>query len=324
MQRSRDGIPLLSVVIVTWNVETYIRDCIQSVFRSARPLDVEVIAVDNASADGTTGIIEREFPQVTLLRNTENRGLTAANNQGADAARGDFIVFLNPDTIIVGGGLAKMVEIMKAEPAIGVLGPRLVDERGNLSRDMGDRAPSARTVINSFFLLNRISPRLFPGVLRAKNIHGIEDCDWVCGACLMVRREVADAFSWREFGLGDDFDYCIQIRDGGWRVSLTGDAEVIHYAGRSWTKAWPRTLGGTPSRFAAYLNQHCSPAEAAVGIAGMRLGMRVRGLAHGAIYFFTRDPERLYKTNKVRQFLAHDEYSVFRKQKKAPPRSYPG
>jgi GT2 family glycosyltransferase len=317
-------VPTLSVVIVTWNVESYIRDCIRSVFESAGSLVTEVIAVDNASQDKTTEIIQSEFPQVRLIRNNENKGLTVANNQGESLTRGHYVVFLNPDTIILEDALAVMIATMEKHPEIGVISPRMVDEKRRLSLDMGHRAPSALTLINSFLLLSRISQRLFPGVVRTRDVRGLEDCDWALGACLVVRREVVEKFKWREFGLGDDFDYCIQIKEAGWRVVVTGDATIIHYAGRSWTKAKPRTLGGVPSRFATYLRDHAGPVESAIGITGMRLGMRLRGLAHGAIYLLTRNPEELYKYNKVRQFLAHDEYSVFRKHKRLPPRSYPG
>jgi GT2 family glycosyltransferase len=252
-----------------------------------------------------------------------NRGFTAANNQGQQAARGNYIVFLNPDTIVPKGTFQKMVEILERHSDIGVLAPRLVDEQGCWSLDMGHRAPTAWTLINSFLLLNRLSHDLFPGVLRTKDINEIEDCDWACGACLMVQREVANAFAWREFGAGDDFDYCIQIREAGWRVAVTGDAQVTHFGGRSWKLAQPTTLVGTASHFARYLHERRGPLHTAVGIAGMRLGLRLRGAVHHMLYLLTRDPERLYKANKTRQFLAHDDYSVLRKAKQLTPISYP-
>jgi GT2 family glycosyltransferase len=188
---------------------------------------------------------------------------------------------------------------------------------------MGDRAPTAWTVINSFLLLGRLSQHVFPGILRTKVVEGLEDCDWACGACLMVRREVADNFSWGEFGSGDDIDYCLRIGRGGWRVSVTGDARVIHIGGRSFTRAKPGTWTGTPSNIARHLREHGGPVHAAIGIVGMRLGLRLRGAAHYALFLVTRDSERLYKTNKTRQFLAHDDYSVFRKGTRSAPTSYP-
>ena len=316
--------PILSIVNVTFNSEDHIRDCIGSVLRSAGTIPIEHIVIDNASRDGTANLVRTEFPGVKLVENALNTGLTAANNQGAKMARGRYVVFLNPDTIIPDDTFQTMLEIMERHPDIGVLGPRLVDENERFTPGiMGDRAPTAWTVINAFFLLSRLSQDLFPGVLRTKDVMGLEDCDWACGACLMVRREVVDKFSWGEFGSGDDLDYCLKILRGGWRVAVTGDARVVHIGGRSFTLAKPGTWLGTPSNIARHLRENSGPVQAAVGIAGMRLGLHLRGAVHYGLYLVTRDPERLYKTNKTRQFLAHDDYSVFRKETRQAPTSYP-
>jgi GT2 family glycosyltransferase len=316
--------PLVSIVTVTFNSAEHIRECLASVSRSAGATQIEHIVIDNASPDGTSSLVRAEFPDVILVENTLNRGLTAANNQGAELSSGRYVVFLNPDTIVPDGTFQTMLGIMESRPDIGVLAPRLVDEKERYAPgSMGHRAPTAWTVINAFLLLNRLSHDLFPGILRAKDVEGLEDCDWACGACLMVRREVADNFSWGEFGSGDDLDYCLRIGRGGWRVSVTGDARVIHFDGRSFTLAKPGTWIGTPSNIARHLQEHGGPVQAAIGIAGMRLGLRLRGAFHYALFLVTRDPERLYKTNKTLQFLAHDDYSVFRKGTRPAPTSYP-
>jgi len=318
-------IPTISVVTVTFNSEEHIRECLASVAQSAAVLGIEHIVIDNASKDGTSEIVKSEFPQSVFVQNSVNRGLTAANNQGEALAHGRYVVFLNPDTIVPQGMFQAMVNIMERHPDIGVLAPRLVDERGRFTPGiMGHRAPTARTLINSFMLLDRLSQALFPGILRTKDIvHALEDCDWACGACLLVRREVADAFSWRQFGSGDDLDYCLQIRAAGWRVAVTGDAQVTHFGGRSFTLAEPVTWAGTASNCARYLREHYGPLQTFIGIAGMRFGLRLRGAVHYFLYLLTRDPERLYKVNKTRHFLAHDDYSVFRKVKRPPPEAYP-
>jgi GT2 family glycosyltransferase len=316
--------PLVSIVTVTFNSAEHIRGCVASVSRSVGTMPIEHIVIDNASQDGTSALVRVEFPDVMLVENTLNRGLTAANNQGAELARGRYVVFLNPDTIVPDGTFQTMLGIMERRPDIGVLAPRLVDEMERFSSGMmGYRAPTAWTVINGFLLLSRLSHDLFPGILRTKDVEGLEDCDWACGACLMVRREVADNFSWGEFGSGDDIDYCLRVGAGGWRVSVTGDARVVHFGGRSFTLAKPGTWAGRPSNIARHLREHGGPVHAAIGIAGMRVGLRIRGAIHYALFLVTRDPERLYKTNKTRQFLAHDDYSVFRKGTRPPPTSYP-
>jgi GT2 family glycosyltransferase len=315
--------PSISVVTVTFNSEGFIRACCTSVAQNAGPVSVEHVVLDNGSTDATVDIIRKELPGVHLVENRKNLGFTAANNQGASMSRGRYIVFLNPDTIVPEGVFATMADRMDRDATIGVLAPRLVDQHGGLS-DMGHRAPTAWTLINGFLLLNRISPHRFPGVVRNHDIHGTEDCEWACGACLMVRREIVERFQWRAFGSGDDFDYCTQIREAGWRIVLTGDVEVIHFSGRSWVEAKPTVFAGTPSNFALHLRAHHGALHTAVGIAGMRLGLHLRGAVHRLLYRFTKDPERLYKANRTRQFLAHDDYSVFRKAQVDTPVLYPG
>ena len=137
--------PLVSIVTVTFNSAEHIRGCVASVSRSAGTMPIEHIVIDNASQDGTSALVRAEFPDVTLVENILNRGLTAANNQGAELARGRYVVFLNPDTIVPDGTFQTMLGIMERRPDIGVLAPRLVDEMERFSSGiMGDRAPTAR------------------------------------------------------------------------------------------------------------------------------------------------------------------------------------
>jgi len=316
--------PTVSVVTVTFNSKEYVRGCLGSVAENdSGVISIEHIVVDNGSRDGSAALVRSEFPRAIVIENPVNRGFTAANNQGQALARGRYVVFLNPDTVVPRGTFQTMADTMDRHADLGVLAPRLVDEHGRWSLDMGHCSPTAWTVINSFMLFNRLSHDVFPGVLRTKDVRGLEDCDWACGACLMVRQEVAQAFPWREFGSGDDMDYCLQIKEAGWRVAVTGDAEITHFAGRSWKVARPATLVGTASNVARHLAHRHGRMHAVVGIVGMRLGLRARSVVHSLLYHLTHDPERLYKANKTRQFLAHDDFSVFRKVKRPTPTSYP-
>jgi len=136
---ARSDLPLMSVVTVTFNSAEYIKGCLGSVGDDAAALGVEHIVVDNGSRDGSADIVRREFPAAVVVENRENRGFTAANNQGAEKARGRYVVFLNPDTIVPRGTFGTMVDILERRSDIGVLAPRLVDERGRFSLDMGHR-----------------------------------------------------------------------------------------------------------------------------------------------------------------------------------------
>src|SRR5262245_8879404 len=140
--------PLLSVVTVTFNSEDHIRGCLDSVARNAAEMSIEHIVIDNDSKDGTAAVVRAEFPQAVFIQNPENRGLTAANNQGQRMARGQYVIFLNPDTVVPDGTFRTLVHTMDLHRDIGVLAPRLVDERGKFHPGiMGHRAPTAWTLI---------------------------------------------------------------------------------------------------------------------------------------------------------------------------------
>src|SRR5262249_26471567 len=100
--------PMISVVTVTFNSKEFIRGCLDSVAQNAGAMDIEHIVVDNGSKDGTPDIVQCEFPRVVLMQNAVNRGFTAANNQGQQVAHGDYVVFLNPDTLVPAGTFQTM------------------------------------------------------------------------------------------------------------------------------------------------------------------------------------------------------------------------
>ncbi len=154
--------PTVSVVTVTFNSKEYIRGCLGSVAENdSGVISIEHIVVDNGSRDGSAALVRSEFPRAIVIENPVNRGFTAANNQGQALARGRYVVFLNPDTVVPRGTFQTMADTMDRHAELGVLAPRLVDEHGRWSLDMGHRSPTAWTVINSFMLVNRLSHDVF-------------------------------------------------------------------------------------------------------------------------------------------------------------------
>ncbi len=297
----------LSVVIVNWNAGEHLAHCVDAVRRGAGPLAIEIIVVDNASGDGSAARV-RDSVDCTIM-NRANLGFTVANNQGARCARGRLLLFLNPDAVPAPGALPALVRIADAHPRIGVLAPRLLDESGRPSRDMGNRFPTAFTVANSFLLLARLAPRVFPGMTRETDVEGLEDCDWACGAALLVPRAVWERVGWNEelFLHGEDIDFCARVHEAGWRVAVTGDAEVRHLAGRSIARQRDTTLlWESPSGIALHLRRHNGPIGTRLALAAMRLGMRVRRFAHRVLFRCTGDPAHQRKAHKLKLFLGQD------------------
>src|SRR5262249_32249790 len=132
-QRTSDGGPIdISVCIANWNCHDYLRACLESLHDFPQGIRVETIVVDNDSADGAADMAAREFPEVVVVRNPENRGFACASNQAADLARGKYLFFLNNDTIVPPGALRRLFEFAEGRPEIGMIGPCLRDAAGIL------------------------------------------------------------------------------------------------------------------------------------------------------------------------------------------------
>ena len=228
----------LSIVIVSWNVRDLLRCCLASLTNGARSLAVETLVVDNASSDGSAAMVRSDFPNAILIENEENLGFTRANNQALERSTGRYVLLLNPDTEIVSDALRAMVSFMDGSPQIGVLGPQLIfaDDTVQSSRR---RFPDLRTL----FVESTVLQRFFTGSAMLRRFYvldkphdEVQDVDWVVGACLMARREAAQAVGLLDeqfFMYSEEMDWCNRIKQKGWRVVYLPTAKVVHLEGRS-------------------------------------------------------------------------------------------
>src|SRR5262249_19729827 len=145
-------IPEVSVCIVNWNCRDLLRDCLRSLEAGRQGVRAEVIVVDNASTDGAADMVAREVPGVALVRNADNPGVAAANNQAAARARGRYLFFLNNDTVMPPGALRRLCDYAAAHPEVGLIGPRLRDGHGRVQRSWR-RRPTVRALLNRLSLL---------------------------------------------------------------------------------------------------------------------------------------------------------------------------
>jgi N-acetylglucosaminyl-diphospho-decaprenol L-rhamnosyltransferase len=226
----------LTVVVISWNVRDLLRRCLQSI--DLKDGTVEVIVVDNASTDGSTTMVRDEFPGVRLVANQENRGFTAANNQGLELGTGRHLLLLNPDTEVVGDALSGMVGYMDAHPHVGALGPRLCFPDGRLQSSRR-RFPTfwtalvESTVIQEWWRDNRILRRYY---MQDTPDDVIQAVDWVVGACLLVRRETYRQVGGLDEGFfmySEEMDWCRRIKMAGWQVVYLPTATVLHHEGKS-------------------------------------------------------------------------------------------
>jgi GT2 family glycosyltransferase len=256
----------LTIIIVSWNVRDLLRRCLGSLEGGpSQPPNLEsrlqVIVVDNASADGSVEMVRSEYPHVRLVVNDENRGFTAANNQGLALGEGRYLLLLNPDTEVVGDALATMVRHMDAHPEVGVVGPQLCYPDGSLQPSRR-RFPTLATglvestVVQEWWRDNRILRRYYMADTADDAIQAV---DWVVGACLLVRREAYEQVGGLDEGFfmySEEMDWCRRIKNAGWEVVYLPTAMVVHHEGKSSEQVVPARHIHFQSSKVRYFDKH--------------------------------------------------------------------
>jgi N-acetylglucosaminyl-diphospho-decaprenol L-rhamnosyltransferase len=228
----------LSVIIVSFNTSALLKQCLQSLFDSKTSHDLEVFIVDNDSADDSVVMVEQSFPQVRLMANKVNLGFAAANNQAYNLCTGEYIILLNPDTILRPDAIDNAVAFMEEHPDAGLCGCRLVNLAGHLE-------PSARRFPNSiykFLMISGLSTKFASSKILGRGDYKYFDhttsleVDWVPGTFSIVRRAMLaelGLFDERFFLYYEETDLCLRAKRAGWKIFFFPGAEVIHVGGAS-------------------------------------------------------------------------------------------
>jgi len=233
----------LSIIIVNWNTRDITRDCLRSVRQHLSGMAYEVIVVDNASSDGSVEMIRREFPDARLIANDANLGFGRANNQAMRVARGEFFFLLNSDTVIFDEAIQGLVNFIAADPGVGIAGCKLLFEDRTLQASCS-RFPSIRLALFEDLMLYKFLPRRAQGELLLGGYwphDRARDVDAVWGAAMLVRRQVFDetgGFDERIFMYGEDLEWCMRVRDYGWRIAFTPEAAIVHLNHKSSEKKY--------------------------------------------------------------------------------------
>ena len=222
----------LSIVIVNFNGGMHFEHCLASLARNAPGVPHEVVVVDNASTDGSLEAARRA-PAIRVIALLRNTGFSAANNVGIKATTGPLILLLNNDTVVPPGSLDALVSRLESHPQAAVAGPRLIDADGRPELSFGSMISPLAELRQK--VLTRLHERGGSDwVDRATRTERY--VDWVSGACLLVRREAAEAVGLldeRFFLYTEDVDFCASIRAKGWKVLFTPASEIVHLRGRS-------------------------------------------------------------------------------------------
>lgn len=228
----------LSVIIVNWNSAELLRRCLGSVLSSAGSCDLEVLVIDNASYDGSAEMVAKEFPSVTFIQSDQNRGFAGGNNIVFQQSSGRNVLFLNPDTELVGDALHTMLAVLRTRRDAGVVGPKLVNPDLSVQIDCMRAFP---TILNQLF-----DSSLTRGVFGKFNFGGVKavidesddpvSVEMLPGTCVMLKREVFDQagrFNEKYFMYAEDVELNYRVKDAGWTNYYVASAAVIHYGGQS-------------------------------------------------------------------------------------------
>jgi GT2 family glycosyltransferase len=232
----------LSIIIVNWNVVDLLEACLTSIYRTlqetAASIAVEVIVVDSGSRDGSVAMLQTQFPQVQVIALESNLGFTRANNLGLAQATGRHLFILNPDTVILKDALSRLVTFMDANPDVGICGPHTLNSDGT-TQSTRRRFPNFWIGLFESTWLQPYAPkRLLDSYyyVGGNGVHETHDVDWVQGSAMVVRREVYQQLGGFDEGFvmfSEELDWCHRAHDAGWRVVYLGEAEIIHYGGKS-------------------------------------------------------------------------------------------
>ena len=233
----------LSIAMVLHNSSEELLDCLRSIRPAIDAGWAELIAVDNASPDGSAEIVRDELPQTRLLSLETNRGFAAGANVALSQAVGRYWLLLNPDIVASGSGLTTLVSWMDAHPAIAAASPELCGDDGHC-QSPGRATPS---IFRTLFELSRLH-RLLPARTRARVLRGAYwlggdqyDAGWVPGTAMIVRPEAARQVQLlREdlFMYGEDLEWCWRLRRAGWRIGVCSAAGFVHRGGSSARRTW--------------------------------------------------------------------------------------
>ena len=229
--------PQLSIVIVSWNTRNLLLNCLHSVAVACRQhasISAETIVVDNASTDGSVEATKTQFPGVRVIENDENVGFATANNQAMGECNGDYILLLNPDTIIASDALRSLVDFMNNTPDAGAAGSMLRNPNGTLQPSCYVAPTPARELWRLLYL-DTIYPLAEYRMDRWRQ-NSERKVDIVQGASLIVRREIIEQVGTLDaeyFMYSEDFDWCHRIREAGWQIYWVPQSVVIHFGGQS-------------------------------------------------------------------------------------------
>ena len=236
----------ISVIIVNYNVKYLLEECLFSIEKASKNINTEIFVIDNASNDGSNLFFKNRFHHVQFIWNEENIGFAKANNKVLDKITGEFILFLNPDTIIAENTLETCLDFMTKNKSCGALGVRMVDQHGVFLKESKRGFPTPMTSLWKFLSFHELFPsspvfsKYYEGHLSE---WGTNEVDVLSGAFMMLSKaalEKVKGFDEDYFMYGEDIDLSFRIKQAGFKNYYLPESTIIHHKGSSTNKKDPR------------------------------------------------------------------------------------
>lgn len=233
----------LSVIIVNYNVEYFLEQCLHSVLKASKNISCEILVVDNNSVDGSVAMLEEKFKNVQLILNKKNTGFSYANNQAIKQAKGEYVLLLNPDTVVEENTLEKVISFMDSHEDAGGLGVKMLDGKGNFLPESKRGLPTPSVAFYKIFGLSALFPKskLFGkyhlGYLDNNKTNEVEI---LSGAFMLLRKSLLSKIGLLDeafFMYGEDIDLSYRIIKAGYKNYYFADTRIIHYKGESTKKS---------------------------------------------------------------------------------------
>jgi len=229
----------LSVIIVNYNVKYFLEQCLNSVVRASEGISCEIFVVDNNSEDDSCKMVSERFPEVKLIRNSHNAGYAKACNQAMAVASGEFVLLLNPDTIVGESTFRRCIDFMRSHEEAGALGVKMIDGNGRYLKESKRALPVPLTAFFKMTGFSRLFPRspLFSKYYMAHiDENETSEIEILTGAFMFIRKKVLEKtgfFDENFFMYGEDIDLSYRILKEGYNIYYFPEEKIIHFKGES-------------------------------------------------------------------------------------------
>lgn len=229
----------LSVIIISYNTKELTLSCLSSVYQQTQEIPYEVIVVDNDSSDGSASAIAEGYPDVNLIASNENLGFALANNLAAEVAQGEYLLLLNPDTVVLDNAIQRLLTFARRHPDNRIYGGRTLYADNSLNPTSCWKQPTLWSLFcyaTGLISILRRNAFFDPESYGHWQRDSVREVDIVTGCFLMIEKESWDklgGFDSEFFMYGEDADLCLRAKKKGARPIMTPDATIVHYGGAS-------------------------------------------------------------------------------------------